>query len=510
MIARTATKTPGCLARGLFAGCTLLAWAVVAFAALELYARWELKRDEAAALAYCEPLVEAAFARDYAEIAATAESAPKPPEALVRPLPSRALVQGADDAARLALARERRELIFEVDKTGSIGTLHTGNNQPEAVALAARIRAAGNLSGLLPEAEARDAMAALGEALGGATPPPREYSVPLGDEGAYVSEWTFDPQPDGSVLAFVRDSFWQDLWIRFRGNVYGNNFYDRWKDSEFWTNARGHRDDPVAMPKPEGVFRVACVGGSTTVEGPRNDLTYPNMVERELRENLKSDAIEVINCGVYTVDTGRTVQRLPEILALDPDIVVQYNFVNDVASQMPGWIAPRGLFRTPVKWIKSKLRASVFAHRHANLWLLPSRAELRKAINGSVINNLRTMLALANDAGVPMAFASFAAPGGENLDNVQADFFYLHSNRLWGWSVDTRSYVYLVGIYNELLREFCEETGSLYLPVAENVTGGLESFTDICHMHLDAMRKKAGVVADGLQPLAAAKLERAQ
>jgi len=38
----------------------------------------------------------------------------------------------------------------------------------------------------------------------------------------------------------------------------------------------------MTVPKPAGVFRIACVGGSTTVEGPHNELTYPNYLERML------------------------------------------------------------------------------------------------------------------------------------------------------------------------------------------------------------------------------------
>lgn len=500
-------KHPGCLPRVFFYGLSTVAWGLVLGAALESYARWDLKRDEAAALAYGNPLVEQAFARDYAEIAATADAAPKPPAELVRPLPPRATFHDGDDVARQALAETRRELILVVRPEGAVRAVYAGNSRPEAAALAQRAGEATTIRDLLPDAEAADATRALAEAANGAVPPPREYTVLVGEGAGYVSEWSFEPQPDDTIAVFVRDSMWQVLWRDFRGDMYGENFYDRWANSVFWTNAQGHRDDPVVLPKPRGTVRIACVGGSTTVEGPRNDLTYPNMVERQLREAFHTNAIEVINCGVYTVDTGRTLQRLPGILELDPDLVVQYNFVNDAASLLPNWLRPESLFHTPGKWVKDKLRSSVFMHRHFNRWLLPSRGELRQHIEETVIANLRAMKQLADAAGVPMAFGSFAAPGGDTLTDAEADFFYLHSNRLWGWSVDTRSYKYLVEIYNEALRDFCMESGALYLPIAENVAGGLEAFTDICHMHLDAMREKARVVVEGVRPLVDARLE---
>ncbi len=98
-----------------------------------------------------------------------------------------------------------------------------------------------------------------------------------------------------------------------------------------------------------------------------------------------------------------------------------------------------------------------------------------------------------------MAFCSFAYPHGPEVDQRELDYFYFRSNRLWGWSLHTESYMRLVRLYNDLLASWCRDAGGLYVPVAENVTGGVAAFTDICHMHLNAMQAKARTVFDAIR-----------
>ncbi|MBP8128426.1 MAG: SGNH/GDSL hydrolase family protein [Candidatus Hydrogenedentes bacterium] len=494
-----------------FAAICLAAWLTVAALGLELHARYTLRRDAQEAERFCAARMDAAFAADYTLIAQTAATAPRPPEDLVRPLPPREDFGVLDDAARGTLARERRELILLFDATRRVEKIYLPETGGELGALSRAVQPGQHVSDILSGAEAADALAVWPRLAPGVFEPPHEYTVRLPDGAAYASEWSFlslaGPRP--AVAAFIRDSMWQVTWTRFRGHVYGNNFYDRWLNSEFWTNAQGYRDDEVVLPKPPGVVRIVCIGGSTTVEGPRNDLTYPNLLESKLRAHFKTDRIEVVNCGVYTLDSGREALCFPDYLALEPDLIIEYNFINDIAANLAQWMRPESLRGDPVKNLKQWLRQSVFVHRHFNAMLLPPERELRRRYEDTFFRNHRQMLEQARAAGVAMAFGSFAHPDVDRLDPRETDYFYLRSNRLWGWSVDTRSYVRLVGLYNEMLRAFCARHDVPYLPIAEHVTGGVESFTDICHMHLNAMDDKAGVAFEHLRDFVAERLAAA-
>ncbi len=49
-------------------------------------------------------------------------------------------------------------------------------------------------------------------------------------------------------------------------------------------NSYGFRTHEFEVPKPEGVVRIICIGGSTTVAGRTNEDTYPALLETRLRE----------------------------------------------------------------------------------------------------------------------------------------------------------------------------------------------------------------------------------
>jgi len=52
------------------------------------------------------------------------------------------------------------------------------------------------------------------------------------------------------------------------------------------TNRFGFRGKDIALPKPDGVYRIVCVGGSTTVGGWTDDTSYPAFLEVALNERL--------------------------------------------------------------------------------------------------------------------------------------------------------------------------------------------------------------------------------
>lgn len=101
-----------------------------------------------------------------------------------------------------------------------------------------------------------------------------------------------------------------------------------------WTiNSHGFRGEQLALPKPEGTFRILCVGGSTTFgTGVRVDEdAYPARMQTILREKLPPDIdVEVGNFGVPGYTTADTLVnlalRLPEY---DADLVIVYHAAND-------------------------------------------------------------------------------------------------------------------------------------------------------------------------------------
>jgi lysophospholipase L1-like esterase len=96
-------------------------------------------------------------------------------------------------------------------------------------------------------------------------------------------------------------------------------------------NSRGYRTREFAVPKPAGVVRVICIGGSTTVAGRTNRETYPALLESKLEKRFPGLRIEVLNLGVSSVTSDYWHARLDRVLGYEPDIVVQYDAINDIS-----------------------------------------------------------------------------------------------------------------------------------------------------------------------------------
>jgi len=138
---------------------------------------------------------------------------------------------------------------------------------------------------------------------------------------------TFDVDPAVMDRLLRNDPrlFWSfrpnvpDLAIRHRRGL--------WKDVA--TNARGLRDDPLAVPKPTGLVRVLCVGDSCTYgTGVRREDSIPGVLDARL-----GDDVDVVNAGVPGYTAFQATRYLEERgLRLEPDVVVFTLGFNDARS----------------------------------------------------------------------------------------------------------------------------------------------------------------------------------
>mgnify|MGYP002861292164 CR=1 FL=1 len=104
----------------------------------------------------------------------------------------------------------------------------------------------------------------------------------------------------------------------------------------------GFRGSGLAQPKPEGVFRIVCLGGSSTYgTGPSsNEATWPAVVERLLGEAVPGKRFEVLNGGVPTWTTTESLISLQtRVLPYEPDLVLVYHGMNDASAAL--WPEPR-------------------------------------------------------------------------------------------------------------------------------------------------------------------------
>lgn len=98
-------------------------------------------------------------------------------------------------------------------------------------------------------------------------------------------------------------------------------------------NSHGFRGPEFTWEKREGVFRILCLGGSSTYGfGPSSDsTTWPVRLQLYLNETLPGRAFEVINGGCQGYSTFESLINL-ELRGTDlrPDLVLVYHSINDM------------------------------------------------------------------------------------------------------------------------------------------------------------------------------------
>jgi len=96
-------------------------------------------------------------------------------------------------------------------------------------------------------------------------------------------------------------------------------------------------DQNVAIPKPEGVYRIVCLGGSTT-EGHKSQTPYPQQLESMLHEKYPHNKIEVLNAGKYFYTTQHSIiQYLFYLKDLNPDLIIAFHAINYI---FPSFLLP--------------------------------------------------------------------------------------------------------------------------------------------------------------------------
>jgi lysophospholipase L1-like esterase len=236
-------------------------------------------------------------------------------------------------------------------------------------------------------------------------------------------------------------------------------------------NSLGFRTREFAAKKPPGTLRVICLGGSTTVGGRTNDETYPAILERGLRQHHPHLSLEVLNLGISGTTSGYWLERGEKLFGFEPDLIVDYGAINDLAwRHLPRYAASH-------PW-RLTLQRSLLLER-----LLPLAPRDFDPFFRETLENFRTMGEMCRERGVRYLVASFAAPdygaaprSFQRYLDVNLDFWTAHLPLH-----DYREYGALIARYNELFELFVYEHHMAHVLVHRLLREPL-LFTDICHL----------------------------
>ncbi|MEX0819553.1 MAG: tetratricopeptide repeat protein [Pirellulaceae bacterium] len=108
----------------------------------------------------------------------------------------------------------------------------------------------------------------------------------------------------------------------------------------------GPEPRPFEMPKPDGVYRVVVVGGSTVAGFPYPfELALPRHLELILEHQLPEMRFEVLNAGITSINSFSEVDIVRQAVACDPDLIVVHSGHNEFYG--PGGSASKSSGLTP-------------------------------------------------------------------------------------------------------------------------------------------------------------------
>ncbi|NLV46684.1 MAG: SGNH/GDSL hydrolase family protein [Candidatus Hydrogenedentes bacterium] len=505
-----------------------LLWIVAGFALCE-YGERHLTRHDIL-FEYASPIIGEAEARDLEIFESTLDNSVRPPAEVEAKYPVLKDLEETTEEALKVLAEKWEGVIFNCDLEGTIIKRYAASSPDMIVQLAQKASTVNTISEILPAEHPEygaDVLFRFHTALDDwrNPPPPQphvygslgpyiDYVIPLPDFPDAGFRFMFHPfQKPGmaspGVFVVLIQWRWQAFVGGYRSNYYESDAYPQYPKSEFWTNSRGFRDEEVTVPKPPGIYRIVCIGGSTTVEGPRNDLTYPKILQQLLRKHFNTDIIEVVNCGVDGGSIRGQVFRYDECLALEPDLVIHYNYVNDTGDLMNN-VLKKTVLRTELRGrIIGRLAESKFlARRCRRLWSMavPKKADYREEIEAILMPPLKELCGRTQQKGARFAVSSFAYPDIHSLPSKEKYWFRNIFAIPLAIQMQFDDYMLSADAFNEAARAFCEREGAYYVPVAEGITGGADTFTDTCHMHMNGIQKKAEIMFESLKELIAGDL----
>lgn len=265
-------------------------------------------------------------------------------------------------------------------------------------------------------------------------------------------------------------------------------------------NKLGYRGPEIELPKPDGVFRIVALGGSTTYStGTTPENSYPALLQKFLREDYGYSQVEVINGGMSGYSSWENLINYAfRVHELEPDMIIIYAAVNDVVARehgspdcYRGYNALRGLNNGRGLWVEQNQPLSPIAlYRFIAIklgWMpnpldLQSAFELPDVICGDDPEG--TDLADRVEANAPVYFERnmrdllLLAKGNGVIPVLSTWSYYVEADRPEHW-------IKAINEHNEITRRLADDLDVPLYDLAANLPVD-DEFWEIDGVHLVA------------------------
>jgi hypothetical protein len=312
--------------------------------------------------------------------------------------------------------------------------------------------------------------------------------------------------PNIFVAPGIREAGHKSLWTKPGWEYRPGARFEKEVGNERYVvqiNSHGFRTHEFREKKPPGTVRVICVGGSTTVQGRTNEDTYPALLEKRLQGQYPSCSLEVLNFGISATNSERWLADSDGLFRYEPDLVVQYDGVNDIM----GRALPHYAREHP--W-REALSRSLLLERLFPLAPQDLDPELER-----IVDNLTALRGLSRIHDAEHVCASFAAPDYARAspdERAYLDVSVGDGWTPWPGTIHLKRYAHYARIldrYN-MLFEDAVRRGRLDGVMVHRSLSDPDLFVDICHMRQSGIARLAEILSGPVSAIVGARCSSAE
>ena len=293
-------------------------------------------------------------------------------------------------------------------------------------------------------------------------------------------------------------SLWEEPGIQYRKNASLELDLPDGDKLSVKINSKGFRTKEFSSEKPEGLFRIICVGGSTTVIGQSNRQTYPALLEEKLAAKLPAFNLEVLNLGISKYGTRDIINLAQRAVNYQPDLVIKYNGANDLwwdyfimlKDNLPAW-------------------KKLFLKSYAFQWffwrtLLPPDDTIKQNLRDGLFPSLSYLKKIIEKEGARLVIITFFRPELNGLTSAQKYYLDFNVRHFWGQQIGTfpfirvEPYLKVLSLYNQTLRDFCRENDCPCIDLARRYPRNFDLYVDICHFSQEGIERGADLIGERL------------
>lgn len=267
-------------------------------------------------------------------------------------------------------------------------------------------------------------------------------------------------------------------------------------------NRYGFRTKEFQMQKPAGIYRIICIGASTTVQGNTNDDTYPAILEKKLNKRYPGLEIEVLNFGISAILSDYWLHDLEGLFKFQPDLIIQYDVVNDICWRYLSW--RNNTCTNKVRYLLRRgLNLSFLLQK-----LFPLDVSMFDKCFIQTLHNFKKISSEAESRGVEYLVGSFAAPDYKLASEDFREYLNYIVQNIWGRAFELKyyaSYYNLLSRYNSLYYRYVEQN-NLHGVFVDKSISNPNLFVDICHMTPEGIEKLADTFYEGVLKIIDKKL----